>query len=1403
MPNIKPPDGLVPSNTNVTDLKLWLEAFEDYMLISYPKADDKQKRSLFLAIGGMQLRRVVNRLTLDDEKFDTLLDAVCKYFQPVKSVVIERYKFFGMVREVEEELASFLVRLKTQATVCDFDNTAKETMTNQLIRDQYVRCCNDAKITERLLSEKALTLTSAVETAEAIHQATKDARSMASSSKTLLPMVHKKEANKSDVRRRADIVCHTCQKKGHYSRDCYRNHKCENCGIIGHTKEVCRQNAKKDDKNSKNGQSRPRNPKPFLVVHTPTESAKLHYVTVNFLNVSGRFLVDTGAAFSTISKDFVHRYFLSNHLVPCSLNIIVGDGRNVTVSQCIKCSISVQDKSFHVTLYILDNHVDGVLGMDILPTVGLRLGPDSGLIFSLVSDVLHEYQDIFDKPLKDSVLTGIDPFPIVRLNADAIPKRAVARPFNKPHQEFLKTQVTDLLDSGVIAESHSPWRHNPVIVPKSDGRLRLAINYKPVNAETVMDAYPTPIIDDLLRRLAGATVFSCIDFSQFYHQLPLVKEDQEKTAFQACGKLFHYVRCPFGLRNAVAYCSRIMAKVFAGIPNVLVYLDDVMIFGSDRHAHDNALQQILLRVRQHNLSLNMRKCQFYKTSIRYLGHVVENGTVKPDPDRVAPVLNFPLPTSAKALQSFLGLATYYSKYVPHYSDISRPLYDKVANFDEWVPSEQAHFERLKKAVSEAILVIPQPNEKLRLRTDASNDAVSGILETVDGRPVYFCSRVLQSSEKRLDIVEKEALAIHWSVTRLRSFLVGRHFEILSDHRPLQFIFNNDRCSAKVLRWRMELQEFSFEVVHCRGVDNVAADCLSRMYTLDVNTVVFLSDSEVSDAQSFDTETKQMVEALTKSFVQKPKNVSDQLWRVRNQLEIRDNILCTTGGKYFVPFSLRRKVLTVAHGCHHGEKGTLERLRSKFFWPGVTEAVSGFVKKCRTCSLVRPKFTDPTASPMLTKCPMEVLACDFTELPSSSGFRYLLVIIDVFSRYPMAFPLRDMTTKSVIEKFSEVFSQFGFPDAILSDQGSQFESREFLQFLEKFHIKKLRTNAYHPAGNGLCERFNGTLKRSLLSYVTERGLPTSCWTRGLNHCLLDNRTTPHFSTKLRPVDLFLSFSARGFLPAAQGDAQSAVDTNLASQVKSKQYCDRKAVNREFPVGSTVLVKNDRFPKFSVKGTLAEVLEQISNHTVVLRALENGRTFRCAVNRVSQVNTKSFFSDLSSSPTEPTYTQYDTHYPQSATSHDQPEGQRCVEHTTLPSHNAPLDDEDDSNIMDNSKSSDERAQSDLDESAQIDSDESEQSGSDESTRSGSDESTQSGSKDENTAGGSRDDADEDDESFEDADDGGGEDDDWQPPRGADQAVGVVPQINDQQNVHAAIPCVRRSRGPPDFYGERRFF
>ena len=1209
---IRPPEPLALEGLDVSSLKLWLDAFVDYVELGHPGIDDKKKRQLFLTIAGLPTRRLVSGLTLCDDSYATLITALEKHVQPVKSITLARHKFFSRVQGPEEDISMYVADLKRLCNDCDFSDTSIDSIENQLIRDQLIKGVTSKKISQTLLKESKLPLHKAVETAQSIEQAEKDIKAIHPPTNTAdVNYVRRRgssaHSGKSDnsgrKRPNKNVECYTCHKKGHLARDCFKNKTCRKCGKKGHTDKVCRSKGQTSDAQTYTIES---------------SFSGIPFSSATFEEYPAKFMIDTGSSITIISRDFLVRNNLLSKCQPCSYPARVADGNEMCITQRIYGNLCLEGVSLESHYFVHNIHVDGILGMDKMMKFGIKLTGSPALLCSIVPPIVKSYAHVFDRPMRDTYLKNILPISIVQTPEER-PYQAPVRRLKASDEAFLRSEIPKMLEAGIIRESQSPWRHHPVIVPKRSGGLRLAINYRPVNSQTVFDAFPLPTMESLLAKVGKAKFFSKLNFTHFYWQLPLCDEDKPKTAFYALDKLYEFNRVPFGLKNAVACCTRVLSEVFKDIPNVIIYLDDVLVIGGTKAEHDEALLAVFRAIEKFNLSLNLKKCMFNQTSICYLGHVVGNGEIKPDPERIQTLVNFPEPDDFKSLERFLGMANYWSQFIENFSEIALPLYElkRCGRFDKFNTVQRKAFKLIKERIQEALLAVPSPQDKLLLRTDASKNCVSALLHTEDRRPVCFFSRILSATEQRYDVLEKEALAIFWGVRKCRDFLLDREFVVLSDHKPLEYLFRTEKVSAKILRWRMQLQEFTFEVKHCAATDNVAADCFSRICSIELNSVVTVEDIKL--AQQTDNQCKILSRAITSGYTKKPRALHEDLWSNLSRFTIKDGAI-KWAERFLIPYKLRLKVLTAAHSCHCGVDATERKISAFGYWPNYGNDVKKFVNSCRTCSLVKPNFVPATLSPICVKAPMELLAVDYVgPLPTSRGFSYLLVFIDHYSRYPFVFPVRDLTVKTLIECTREVFSFAGFPSAILSDKGTQFESNEFKTFLQQFNIKKLATTAYHPAGNGLCERFNKTLQQKIFALLTENNEGREQWVKKLSLALFHLRSTPHAATKVRPMDLFFSFKPKTFLPNEKLTNSKIVDQNIKKQQQRNQRnFDKKAFDRKFKKDEEVLVKAVKHEKFGGKGSIARVLHQLNKHVVKVKFIDSGVIKVINVARISRVS-----------------------------------------------------------------------------------------------------------------------------------------------------------------------------------------
>ena len=425
------------------------------------------------------------------------------------------------------------------------------------------------------------------------------------------------------------------------------------------------------------------------------------------------------------------------------------------------------------------------------------------------------------------------------------------------HKSEVQNQINKMLDQQIIQPSSSPWSSPLWIVPKkidSTGKQkwRVVIDYRKLNNITVGDAYPLPNISEILDQLGHSKYFTTLDLASGFHQIPISPADAAKTAFSTPNGHYQFSRMPFGLKNAPATFQRLMNNVLTGLQGLkcFVYLDDIVIFADSIETHSNKLIEILKRLENHNLKLQPDKCEFMRHEVAYLGHIVSKDGVKPNPEKIDCIKNYPRPLNTKDIKSFLGLVGYYRKFIPAFSNSSQKLtclLKKNVDF-KWSDTQEEAFQSLKNSlISEPILQYPDFSKSFTLTTDASNFAIGAVLSQGSKHkdlPIAYASRTLNKAESNYSTTEKELLAIVWACQHYRPYLYGRKFQIVTDHRPLTWLFNCKDPSSRLVRWRLKLEEYDYEIIYKPGRINSNADALSRIPLQTINSIITIKDETI-------------------------------------------------------------------------------------------------------------------------------------------------------------------------------------------------------------------------------------------------------------------------------------------------------------------------------------------------------------------------------------------------------------------------------------------------------------------------------------------------------------------------------------------------------------------------------
>ena len=819
-----------------------------------------------------------------------------------------------------------------------------------------------------------------------------------------------------------------------------------------------------------------------------------------------------------------------------------------------------------------------------------------------VEEMLIEFQDVFSKGDHDIGRTDLVKHKINTENVAPIRQPPRRAPMGQ--QEEINQQVTDMLQRRVIEPSNSPWAAPVVLVTKKDGSKRFCVDYRRLNDVTIKDAYPIPRIEESLDALTGSKWFSTLDLASGYWQVELDDDAKDKSAFTVRGGLYAWNVMPFGLSNAPSTFERLMERVMAGLQwdILLVYLDDIIVYGKTDDEATTRLKKVLQRLRMAGLKLKPKKCHLYQREVLYLGYVVSEKGIHTDPEKVKAVKEWPRPIDVTQVRSFLGLASYYRRFIRGFADVARPLHkltEKHHKFEWSDDCEEAFVELKSRLIKSPILAYPDPKLDFILDTDASNLATGAVLSQIQGEQeqvVAYASKTLSSQERNYCVTRRELLAVVLYLRYFRHYLYGRKVLVRTDHGSLRWLTNFRNPEGQLARWMEVIGQYDITIEHRPGRLHGNADGLSRrpckqcgrQETTPINDTLkteAASSADVMSDEQNQSEYKTVEEMNSeqveddnwmRSIFWQPEisccdvrqgQLEDQTintvlmakegtkerprweeisayspavktyWAQWDQLEVHSGVLCKkwesadgeqTQLKVILPGKYRNEILEQLHGSktagHMGLRKTLEKVRTRYYWVGMSAYVRSFVRKCNLCARRKspPKKRRAPLQQYRVGAPLERVAMDILgPLPETEkGNIYILVIGDYFTKWMEAHPLPDQKAETVAKKFVEEFvCRFGVPRELHTDQGRNFEADIVKEMCKYLGIQKTRTTGYNPKSDGMVERFNRTLM-NIVSNMIDPVKRQKDWDDQLPYATLAYRTSVQESTGETPSMMML-------------------------------------------------------------------------------------------------------------------------------------------------------------------------------------------------------------------------------------------------------------------------------------------
>ena len=1052
--------------------------------------------------------------------------------------------------------------------------------------------------------------------------------------------------------------CWRCGNPGCDPDNCWARSKvCNDCGIKGHLQRVCQsKNSKKrtkvkakqvsevidlakgGDESSDDGsesENQDEKVKTITIRSTATKEndctlnnlgplMKIRIISNNQSSFEFNAVADTGTGRTIIADDVARRFGLP--LLKTKTKLAAANGSPMPCSGRCAVTIFFMDKSTDTMALVtsaLKNEI--LVGLDDLKRLSV-VKDDFPCVTEIARHVdvdstdaiLKEFADVFSDKLKDEPMAG-SPMHIY-LRENSVPTRTLTARQYPIHMAAAANEAAEELQKTVLKEVKEPtdWISPGFFVLKGDPMekkamkegltlitvkdLRLVVDYTNLNKWVQRPVHTFPTSKDIMDRIpAGSKYFCKMDCVQGYHQIELDSESSKLTTFLLPNGRFRFTRTPMGLNASSDEWCRRSDEAIRGVNGAQKIVDDIIVVGCTWSELFARVRQVLKNCRELKITISKRKLSIGQT-VKFAGHIVNQEGVRPDPDLVKALTNFPTPKDRTALRRFLGMANQLGSFVPdlaHMSNNLRPLTSTTKAF-LWLDDHEREFQRMKGILASDMVVkffdCDLPTELL---TDASRNHGLGfaLIQKDNGRICLITcgSRSLTSAETRYATIELECLAIQWAMKKCKQFLLGMSgFTVITDHRPLVGVFNkaiDEATNPRILAMREKMSSYSFNVEWVEGKNHVIADALSRAPLFSPpETDLSLSNSVVCRAIASDPLLQQMFDAAErdpsyrdvvnafKSGISKkgmplshPARPYLNVWDTISLYE--ETLLVLDGLRIIVPSTFRANVLSKLHLPHAGVTRTRQAALNSYYWPGMCSDIKNLVDSCEKCQEIRPSLPYEPIVPTTASHPMEQVGVDLFQV----GNKHYLVMIDRFSGFPFVKQLQSLTSTAIINKIKGIFLEHGYAKKVRSDQGPQFRA-EFGQFCKEHGIIHETSSPYNPRSNGLAEAAVKNCKYLMLKCHSFEAF---------QEALLEFRNTPRATNGLSPAQMFIGRMQRTALP------RLLQKTDETIKAENQDGVERGGV---FNVGETVRVQDPKSGRWRIKGTIISISKTGRSYTI---------------------------------------------------------------------------------------------------------------------------------------------------------------------------------------------------------------
>lgn len=1186
----------------------------DHFITANDIAENKRAATLLTVVGSTTYRLLENLLAPvkpGAKSYEDLCKTLVDHLQPKPLVIAERYRFHMRNQSSGETVSQYLAELRRLARYCDF-----AAYLPQALRDRFVCGIVSQGTRRKLLAEKDLTLAMAETIAIAMETAARDASEVAPSSAAAASsnVYHTTSPKSSSSKGKSggESPCYRCGGKGHTPGNCrFREAQCNHCGKTGHIKRVCRSaNGQRtaEDAWSKSAAKQRKvhaldsdsEGELLAAVNTsPRKRTDIIWITPQVNGKPVKMELDTGSGVSIMPTSTFKSILPHVVLQGTSLVLRGYSGAKLKLRGMANVTVNYHGQSAELPVYVADVQGPALFGREWLNAIKVdwaavhatrSASTTAPSTAERLQALKEEYAEIFGSDL--GCLKGVKGD--LTLQEGAKPKFVKARPLPYALRHKVEAELDRLTSEDIISPVEwSEWATPVVPVVKPDGSVRICGDFKvTVNPLLKVDQYPLPLVDDIFASLAGGKKFSKIDLRSAYTQMEMTDEAKPLLTLNTHRGLYRLNRLAFGVASAPAIWQRSIDQVLNGLERTKVIIDDIIVTGVDDSDHIKNLRAVFERLRAAGLRVKPEKCAFFEDEVIYCGHGVSEEGLRTMPTKVDAICKAPRPENVSQLRSFLGLVNYYQRFLPDLATTLHPLHTLLQKGKEfkWTDNCQDAFDTVKKHLaSDRVLTHYNPEAPLRLASDASPYGLGAVLShIVDGheRPIAFASRTLTPAERNYSQIDKEALAIVWALKRFHVYLFGRHFELLTDHKPLVSIFHPAKgipamTAARLQRFALFLSSYTYKIVYRSTFQHANADGMSRLpqfaeekLTVAHRAVEAFHVSQLETlpitVQKIRQETQRHpVLSQVHNYVLRgwPSEVNDDLLRPyvsrQHELTIHDGCVLW-GSRVVIPDCLRSTLLHELHEGHPGMVRMKALARSYLWWPGLDQDIEETARSCSGCvQTLKNPATAPLHPWQWPAQPWQRLHVDFAG--PLDGLMWLIVV-DAHSKWPEVMAMKSTTAAKTIDKLRTLFAQHGIPEQLVSDNGPQFVSEEFAEFCRQNGIRHIKSAPYHPATNGLAERFVQSFKNAMKASQHD----TRSTSARLAKFLLRYRTTPHATTNTSPAMLLFRRPLRTRLDLVRPSLASTVQNSQLQQAKEHAF----DTPRSFLPGDQVLVRDYR-------------------------------------------------------------------------------------------------------------------------------------------------------------------------------------------------------------------------------------